>query len=71
MEEELRRKAEVLTKLAYTTWFALDFGAAIEHSQEALKLHQKLGDRANAAMMHAYGRSTLTVCDRLDCIVIE
>jgi len=54
MEEELRKKAEVLTKLAYTTWFALDFGAAIKHSQEALKLHQKLGDLASVAMMHVH-----------------
>ena len=54
MEEDLRRKAEVLTKLAYTAWFALDFGAAIKHSQEALKLYQKLGDLANVAKMHAH-----------------
>jgi tetratricopeptide (TPR) repeat protein len=54
MEENLRRQAEVLTKLAYTAWFDLDFGAAIKHSQEALKLSQKLGDLANVAMMHVH-----------------
>jgi tetratricopeptide (TPR) repeat protein len=54
MEEELTKKAEVLTKLAYTAWFSLDFGAAIKHSQEALKLSQKLGDLANVAMMHVH-----------------
>ena len=54
MDEELAKKAEVLTKLAYTTWFASDFGAAIKHSQEALKIYQKLGDLDNVAKMHAH-----------------
>jgi tetratricopeptide (TPR) repeat protein len=54
MEEDLRKKAEVLTKLAYTSWFALDFGAAIKHSQEALKIYQKLGDLANVGKMHLH-----------------
>jgi tetratricopeptide (TPR) repeat protein len=54
VEEDLRRKAEVLTKLAYTAWFSLDFGAAIKHSQGALKIYQKLGDLANVAMMHVH-----------------
>jgi tetratricopeptide (TPR) repeat protein len=54
MEEELSKKAEVLTKLAYTAWFALDFGAAIKHWQEALKLYQKLGDLANVAKVHLH-----------------
>jgi len=54
MDEDLAKKAEVLTKLAYTTWFASDFGAAIKHSQEALKIYQKLGDLDNVAKMHAH-----------------
>ena len=54
MEEDLRRKAEVLTKLAYTAWFSLDFGAAIKHSQGALKIYQKLGDLANVGKMHLH-----------------
>jgi tetratricopeptide (TPR) repeat protein len=54
MEKELARKAEVLTKLAYTAWFAFDFGAAIKHSQEALKIYQKLGDLDNVAKMHLH-----------------
>jgi tetratricopeptide (TPR) repeat protein len=54
MEEDLRRKAEVLTKLAYTEWAALDLSAALKHCQEALKLYQKLGDLANVAMMHVH-----------------
>jgi tetratricopeptide (TPR) repeat protein len=54
MEEDLRRKAEVLIKLAYTAWFAADWDAAIKHGQEALKLYQKLGDLANVAKMHLY-----------------
>jgi tetratricopeptide (TPR) repeat protein len=52
MEEDLRRKAEVLTKLAGTDWATLDFSASFKHFQEAFKLYQKLGDRANMAMMH-------------------
>jgi tetratricopeptide (TPR) repeat protein len=54
MDEELAKKAEVLTKLAYTAWFAFDFGAAIKHSQEALKIYQKLGDLDNVAKMHLH-----------------
>jgi len=53
-EDDLRRQAEVLAKLAYAAWFALDFGAAIKHSQEALKIYQKLGDLADVAQMHAH-----------------
>jgi tetratricopeptide (TPR) repeat protein len=52
MEEDLRRKAEVLTKLAGTEWGTLDFSASLKHYQEAFKLYQKLGDLANVAMMH-------------------
>jgi tetratricopeptide (TPR) repeat protein len=52
MEEEIRRKAEVLTKLAGSEWGVLDFGASIKHYQEALKLYQRLGDLAGVAMAH-------------------
>jgi len=54
MEEELRRKAEVLTKLAVTEWGAVDISASLKHLQEALKLYRKLGDLANVAMMHVW-----------------
>ncbi len=54
MDEALAKKAEVLTKLAYTAWFAFDFGAAIKHSQEALRIYQKLGDLDNVAKMHTH-----------------
>jgi len=54
MEEDLRRKAEVLTKLAGTEWGTLDFSASLKHFQEASKLYQKLGDLANMAMMHVW-----------------
>ena len=52
MEEDLRRKAEVLTKLAGTEWGTLDFSASLKHYQEAFKLYQKLGDLASVAMAH-------------------
>ncbi|MBM4453665.1 MAG: tetratricopeptide repeat protein [Chloroflexi bacterium] len=54
MEEELRRKAELLTKLAVTEWGTLDFSAGLKHLQEALKLYQRLGDLANMAMTHVW-----------------
>jgi len=52
MEEELRRKAELLTKLAGTEWGTLDLSASLKHYQEAFKLYQRLGDLANVAMAH-------------------
>jgi tetratricopeptide (TPR) repeat protein len=54
MEDELRRKAELLTKLAGTEWGTLDLSASLKHFQEALKLYQRLGDRANVAMTHVW-----------------
>jgi tetratricopeptide (TPR) repeat protein len=54
MEENLRRQAEVLTKLAGTEWASLDFSASLKHLQEALKLYQRLGDLANMAMTHVW-----------------
>jgi len=52
MEEELAKKAEVLSKLALTEAASGDFSASFKHSQEALELYQKLGDLANVVMAH-------------------
>jgi len=52
MEEDLARKAEVLSKLAWTAWATGDFGACLKHVQEALEVYQKLGDLPNVASMH-------------------
>jgi tetratricopeptide (TPR) repeat protein len=54
MEEELAKKAEVLSKLAGTDWACGDISASLKHFQEALELYQKLGDLPNVAMMHIW-----------------
>jgi tetratricopeptide (TPR) repeat protein len=54
MEEDLRRKAEVLSKLALTEGFSLDWSACLKHWQEALELYQELGDLPNIAMTHVW-----------------
>jgi tetratricopeptide (TPR) repeat protein len=54
MEEELTKKAEVLSKLALAEGFSLDWSAAIKHRQEALELYQELGDLPNVAMTHVW-----------------
>jgi len=52
MEEDLAKKADVLTKLADTEAFSGDFSAAGKHYEEALELYHKLGDLPNVAMAH-------------------
>jgi len=53
-EEDLRRKAEVLSKLALTEGFSLDWSACLKHWQEVLELYQELGDLPNVAMTHVW-----------------
>ena len=54
MEEELAKKAEILKNLALTEAYSLDYTAALKHSQEALKLYEKLGDFPNVILVHTY-----------------
>jgi tetratricopeptide (TPR) repeat protein len=54
MEEDLRRKAEVLSKLAISEGFSLDWSAALKHRQEALELYKELDDLLNVAMTHIW-----------------
>ena len=54
MEEEVAKKAEVLSKLALAEGFSLDWSAALKHRQEALELYQELGDLLNVAMTHVW-----------------
>ncbi|MBM3153836.1 MAG: tetratricopeptide repeat protein [Chloroflexi bacterium] len=53
-QEELKNRAEVLTKLAGTDWLCGDFSASLKHFQEALELYQKLGDLDNVATVHLW-----------------
>jgi len=64
MEQDLAKKAEVLGKLALSEVGSGDFSAAVKHSQEALKLYQKLGDLPNVAMAHV-GLARLFAAGRL------
>ena len=54
MEEDLRRKAEVLSKLAISEGFSLDWSACLKHWQEVLELYQELDDLPNVAMTHVW-----------------
>jgi tetratricopeptide (TPR) repeat protein len=52
MDEELTKKAEILKNLASAEFYGADYSAALKHSQEALKLYEKLGDLPNLVLEH-------------------
>jgi tetratricopeptide (TPR) repeat protein len=52
MDEELAKKAEILKNLAFAEAYGGDYGAALKHGQEALKLYEKLGDLPNLVLVH-------------------
>jgi tetratricopeptide (TPR) repeat protein len=54
MEDELKKKAEILKNLAFTEIATGDWSTSLKHFQEALELYQKLGDPDNVAMMHVW-----------------
>jgi tetratricopeptide (TPR) repeat protein len=52
MDEELAKKAELLKNLASAEAYGGDYGAALKHEQEALRLYEKLGDLPNLVLVH-------------------
>jgi tetratricopeptide (TPR) repeat protein len=52
MDEDIARKAEILKNLAFAEAYGGDYGAALKHGQEALKLYEKLGDLPNSVLEH-------------------
>jgi tetratricopeptide (TPR) repeat protein len=52
MDEELARKAEILKNLASAEAYGGDYGAALKHGQEVLRLYERLGDLPNVVLVH-------------------
>jgi tetratricopeptide (TPR) repeat protein len=51
MEEELAKKAEVLTKLSAVNTAVQDYDASLRNAEAALEIYEKLGDKQNVFRM--------------------